>query len=811
MSSPRRLIGHASSALSLAAWMAASQGAGQGADLALIAAGQTGYAILLAEDAAPVERNAATELSESLQRVTGADFPLVRVRSAPGTPVIAVGPGAALAIAPDLQLDRSELGDDGIVLKVHGRDLLVTGARGASRGTLYAVYELLERHVGVRWWTMTESLHPRREDLAIPGDLDYRFVPPFLYRDNYHTDTAGTRDGRAKILAARHRLNGAVANVDADWGGHLGLIGGVHTLYGLLPPATYFADHPEWYSEVNGQRQERDAQLCWTNQTMIAELTKSVLTKLRQFTTPRIISVSINDNDNYCLCAACRAVNEANGSPAGTVVAGVNQVAEAVEREFPEVLVETIAYQHTKVPPAHVRPRSNVLIRFAPIERSATQPLDHAANRPLFDILQGWSAISRHLFIWDYTENLDSIFVPHPNLPVFAPDLRSYARHKVVGVLTEGDNYNPSFGDRAMRNYVLNHLMWDPELDADALAADFIQGYYGPAAPPVAAIVGRVNKAAASTRISCYKAGMAAPFLDLPTMNWITGRLDEARAAAAQDAVAADRLASFRIQFDHQWLRLHRAYLEASTRQGLPFAGPTDPIAAVNALRAACARYGVVSVRWVPEWKPADYFRELEKVAVEESPLSVSAARVPAAGGELGQVAWEKASPLPERWFVLAHGEPSRRRLAGRIGHDGVFIYLELTDYCQVADLLDTPTLFPADTFEFFAAPSDKRGLHQFAFNPGGRLLVARLGVAVETHGTRMTSDRSQPDRWTVRAAIPLSDLVAGGAQPGDRLFFNMLRVAPPPAQGQPYDVSTPVSFSTVHALDRLGTLQLAP
>jgi hypothetical protein len=38
----------------------------------------------------------------------------------------------------------------------------------------------------------------------------------------------------------------------------------------------------------------------------------------------------------------------------------LNKVAEAVEKEFPDVLVESLAYQYTRKPPKTIKPRDNV-------------------------------------------------------------------------------------------------------------------------------------------------------------------------------------------------------------------------------------------------------------------------------------------------------------------------------------------------------------------------------------------------------------------------------------------------------------------
>jgi len=159
------------------------------AELLLAEAGQTGYAVVVAADAAAPEKTAAAELAAYLKKITGAEFAIMPRADAAGRPVIAVGPGAAATVAPDLDLSKAGehgLGDDGIVLESVGKNLVLTGAAGATRGTIYAVYEFLERACGVRWWTPTAETVPSRPTLAVTLEPT-RYVPPFVYREAFGT------------------------------------------------------------------------------------------------------------------------------------------------------------------------------------------------------------------------------------------------------------------------------------------------------------------------------------------------------------------------------------------------------------------------------------------------------------------------------------------------------------------------------------------------------------------------------------------------------------------------------------------------
>ena len=75
--------------------------------------------------------------------------------------------------------DWKRLKPDEIRLKSAGGNLYLAGDR--PRGTLYAVYELLEKEFGVRFWTADATHVPKREKLELP-QIDLRYAPPFEVR-----------------------------------------------------------------------------------------------------------------------------------------------------------------------------------------------------------------------------------------------------------------------------------------------------------------------------------------------------------------------------------------------------------------------------------------------------------------------------------------------------------------------------------------------------------------------------------------------------------------------------------------------------
>jgi len=567
--------------------------------LTLTANGKTRACISLADSASLPEKTAAHELAAYLKKVTGAEFPIIKPADVDGRTLIAVGPGAAKALAPDLDLVKGGekgLGEDGILQKTipsdasgPGTSLVLTGAEGSKRGTLYAVYEFLEREVGVRWWTHTEEFVPEKPNLTV-HHLDVRYTPPFFFREVYswgmvhsgtpcwgHDDSDAAVQDWAKVkFAARLRNNGSGTVMPASLGGCLVPMGRGHTFGAFLPPRKYFKDHPEWYTERGGTRVGVNAQLCMTNDKMLAELTKNILIKIRELPHMDMVHVSQNDNERNCQCAKCKALDGVEGSPAASLLYGVNKVAEAVAKEFPDIYIVTFAYQYTRKPPKTLRPRSNVLVQFCTMERSSTQPIDSEQNRMVMNDLKGWATASPKLFIWDYCMNMSGPLAPHPNWHVFGPDFRTYRDNHVAGVFCESQSVG--FTDFiSLKVYLMAHLLWDPSRNEKEIINEFLAGYYGKAGPLVNHVLDVFEQLGSKVRMDSYQEGPYASWLDLEAMNRATELFQEAEAAVADDPITFARVKRSRLSLDHQWLRGYAGYRWQAKNKGVNFFGPQDP------------------------------------------------------------------------------------------------------------------------------------------------------------------------------------------------------------------------------------------
>ncbi len=436
------------------------------------------WSILVAPDAIPSEQFAAQEFQTLWQACSGVTLPISNVGET-GKNYIVIGPG----MANQAGVRNDDLGEEGLRIRVAPNALVITG--GQPRGTLYGVYEFFERYIGARFLTTDHTWFP--EDAAT-RDLkngEYRYAPPFSFRWSYYGE-----NNTNPAFATRMRVN--TVATDEKFGGVTpqNLIS--HSFYHHCPSETYGKEHPEYFALVGGERKLEmgggGPELCLTNPDVLDVVTASVLADLEKNPKLRNISVSQNDNDAYCRCADCEAINQREGTPMGTYLAFVNAVAERIEPKFPNTKIGTLAYWHTRKAPKTIRPRHNVQIQLCSIECCTLHAINDPAcakNKEFCDDLANWKAISEDIWVWNYNTNFASYDLPFPNLRSIEPNVKYFLENNVHGLFMQaaGNCLSAEFSD--LRNYVISQLMWNPDQEGWSLVEEFCKLHYGPAAKPI--------------------------------------------------------------------------------------------------------------------------------------------------------------------------------------------------------------------------------------------------------------------------------------------------------------------------------------
>lgn len=464
--------------------------------------------IVIAEKHDEAVRYAADELARCLFKMCGASFPIASDLLTLRQNDILLGENRhteALGLTARIEA----LPKEGFFYCTEG-DHLVIGGKG--RSLLYGVYAFLEDVLGCRFFTPEITHIPQRCCIEIPA-LGHTEAPVMEYREPYLTEC------KNPDFSARRRVNGQSVPFLKKHGGGVKYADGffVHTFTKLLPPEKYFDAHPEYYAEVDGVRLREKTQLCLSNPEVLELVTARVLDELRKQPDAGIFSVSQDDNYNGCTCERCRAVNKAEGSMAGAVIRFVNAVAEAVEKEFPSVLIDTLAYQYTRKPPKLTRPHQNVSVRLCTIECCFVHPLRDCRHddpdAPNIDLAQsfaddliGWGKICGRLYIWDYVTNFSHYWMPHPNFHVLADNVRFFAENGVKGVFEQGCPADGGGELTGLRAYLLSKCLWNPDVDERVIIDEYLYGVYQESGAYIKAYMEEVYRAVmdAGCHLYCF-------------------------------------------------------------------------------------------------------------------------------------------------------------------------------------------------------------------------------------------------------------------------------------------------------------------
>jgi Domain of unknown function (DUF4838) len=439
------------------------------------------WTVIVADDAIPSERFAAEEFQSLFCQLTGHELALAPV-SPNAAHAIYIGPGAAAA-APGIAFDAAGMGEEALRIRVDGKNIAIAGGR--PRGTLYGVYEFFERYCGVRFLTSDHVYFPDAASRAPLRPVDFTYDPPFSFRWSYYKANADHPEFAARLhvntVTHEDRLGGSTGQT---------LIG--HSYARWITPEKYGRTHPEYFALVGGERKctipVQATEPCVSNPEVVDIITRCVLEEIAANPGMENIAVSQNDNDGYCRCPRCEAINQREGTPMGANLALVNAVAERVERVYPKVKVGTLAYWYTRKAPKSIKPRPNVQIQLCSIECCELHPIDDPdcpKNVEFCNDVMDWKAISDNVWIWNYNTNFSYYDLPFPNLRVIGPNVRFFRDNHAKGVFMQANAMGDAGEMCDLRNYLMARTLWNPDQESWPLVEEFCNLHYENAAPVI--------------------------------------------------------------------------------------------------------------------------------------------------------------------------------------------------------------------------------------------------------------------------------------------------------------------------------------
>ena len=341
----------------------------------------------------------------------------------------------------------------GFLIATRDRDLHI--ASRTTTGVLYGVWFFLMNYAGVRIVMPGElgEVYPTLDAIRAPRDL---YVlnpgPDFLLRTWSQEDFDHTGWLKDYWRTRRFEFH--------------------HNMYRIFPPARFGKSNPEFYPVVCGRRAipTKDAISRWNptfSEPAVAkramEYADEVFTNLPHL---RSISLSVNDGGGYSELDFDAA--NATAATFGDIYYGfVNKVARHVRQRWPDRYVVLFPYSSFEQPPAS-KMEDNVIIM-----------LLNEAQRDM----PAWEGKAKQFGVYQWLYGKWWVFPNH--WPHAMREYLIWLRSKRAR-LFKGEVYGTWAHDGA-KQWVLANLLWNTDLDVDALLADYYEHMYGKeAATPMA-------------------------------------------------------------------------------------------------------------------------------------------------------------------------------------------------------------------------------------------------------------------------------------------------------------------------------------
>ncbi|MBI4906026.1 MAG: DUF4838 domain-containing protein [Acidobacteria bacterium] len=480
----------------------------------LVRNGQPAATIVLPARPLPVESYAAAELQYHIEAATGVRLAIVAEdRPIPHRARLYLGRTHAAIAA---KADPSTLPGNSYLIKTEGSRLFLAGKDSdgdplgldVHAGTLFAVYDILENHLGVRWlWPgkLGESI-PVRRSLSLP--LLNASVTPRLWFKEWRGGLPGGGWGRpgavddfsreqAKWLR-RHRFG---RSIRPDY---RHAFGEYWDRFSVSHPE-YFSMAPDGTRGPDSLQSKRSPIGPWVH-TCVSEpgLTRQVMEDWKAKGMPEFLNVCENDGYPSCTCPRCLSWDAPEpeaavpfehrlaaakksfadkdrlwmlqlGSLSDRYARFWRTVSDEARRFRPDVKVTAYAYSNYKNPP--VTPMAlneNVLVGFVP---KTPFPYDKLASERIQKEWSGWSQTGAMLFLRpNYTLHFH-------NFPVFyarhmGEDLKYAMAHAMKGA--DFDSLTGQYSTQGPTLYMLAKILNYPDMSVDAVLGEFY-GAFGAA------------------------------------------------------------------------------------------------------------------------------------------------------------------------------------------------------------------------------------------------------------------------------------------------------------------------------------------
>ena len=225
--------------------------------------------------------------------------------------------------------------------------------------------------------------------------------------------------------------------------------------------------------------------------------------------------------------------------------------------------------------------------------------------------LSDWAKVCDRMYIWDYVTNFASYPQPFPNWNVLQANMRALVKNNAKGVFEQGcacQGFSTDLNE--LRAYLLSKLLWDADCDVERHKREFLDYYYGAAAPHIADYIKALTDKVERENIhAAIFQNTDAEYLAGDMPDKLSAIFDKAERAVAGDALRLARVAKARLSV--RWVSLkNKAMLK----------GEKDP-ADINQFFSDWKAHGLTRIdEWVSaettlralldgKWRGTEYYK----------------------------------------------------------------------------------------------------------------------------------------------------------------------------------------------------------
>ncbi len=410
---------------------------------------------------------------------------------------------------------------------------------GTYRGNMYAVYEILENYLGLRFYDNEYTFQYKTRVVDIPDGTDQFVIPKMKFR---YCGQNVTDSGENYYLPARQ--NGTQINGFAE--ARFGLLYGPQFInahsygyywqisIGTMPAddgsmtleeryRAKYEDGKRKFEEDPTLKSEYSWQPCATDSSSYNTLFEGMLLTLKRienwgnagyaFTTTakdlvadgqKSMSFSLCDNEQYCKCRLCG--RKANGviNIKGEVVVPkegygalyldmANKAAVDIQQYYPGMRIHCILYNHDI--PATIRPNKNVIVFYCGQgcnnhyinsgECTNLGQLGKENNIKTAESLKAWGSFcaetGAEMWYWYYGVTYHYYMVSMPSVYNIYYDYKfMYEECNVRGIYYEGGG--PNYNYETLKSYLSTRMEWEPDMSFEKFIEymkEYLYMYYG--------------------------------------------------------------------------------------------------------------------------------------------------------------------------------------------------------------------------------------------------------------------------------------------------------------------------------------------